>query len=200
MARTAKPEERRKQIIYASIPVFARKGFDGATLEEVAAEAGIAKGTIYLYYKNKEELFRGLAEFARWSLLDDLDVEERDAADEVDCLRRWCLSLSRDFLQYQQAGHILMEAYLRWRRRDDGTPPEGYAAVYDALFGRIVAKIRKGKRSGTIQTRRRPETVAYLLLAAVSGFLWHFAPQGSEKNTERIRADVTDWVTDVLKQ
>lgn len=42
----------------AAIAVFSRKGYQGATMEDVATEAGLGKGTLYLYFSSKEELLR----------------------------------------------------------------------------------------------------------------------------------------------
>jgi TetR/AcrR family fatty acid metabolism transcriptional regulator len=50
-------EHKRQAILQAAGQVFARKGFEPATLEAVAREAGLAKGTLYLYFKNKEDLY-----------------------------------------------------------------------------------------------------------------------------------------------
>ena len=50
-------EQKRQAILQAAGQVFARKGFEPATLEAVAREAGLAKGTLYLYFKNKEDLY-----------------------------------------------------------------------------------------------------------------------------------------------
>ena len=59
-------EQRRQAILEAGLDVFAAHGFAAARLDEVAQRAGVAKGTIYLFFKNKEELFehivRGAAE------------------------------------------------------------------------------------------------------------------------------------------
>jgi AcrR family transcriptional regulator len=52
------PEERPHQILDAALSVFAEHGIDAAKLEEIAARAGVSKGTIYLYFPSKEELFR----------------------------------------------------------------------------------------------------------------------------------------------
>ncbi|MFQ6014889.1 MAG: TetR/AcrR family transcriptional regulator [Anaerolineae bacterium] len=49
-------EERSVQILEAAATVFARKGYQRATMKEIADEAGVAPGTIYLYFKNKEDL------------------------------------------------------------------------------------------------------------------------------------------------
>src|SRR5450631_1043869 len=52
------PEKRPQQILDAALSVFAEHGIDAAKLEEIAARAGVSKGTIYLYFPSKEELFR----------------------------------------------------------------------------------------------------------------------------------------------
>jgi len=52
------PEERPQQILDAALSVFAEHGIDAAKLEDIAARAGVSKGTIYLYFPSKEELFR----------------------------------------------------------------------------------------------------------------------------------------------
>lgn len=49
---------RRSQIIQAAMAVFAREGFHRARVEDIAAEAGVGKGTVYQYFSSKEELFR----------------------------------------------------------------------------------------------------------------------------------------------
>ena len=51
------PEVRPQQIRQAALEVFARVGLHRATMDDVARRAGISKGTIYLYYRNKRELF-----------------------------------------------------------------------------------------------------------------------------------------------
>jgi AcrR family transcriptional regulator len=52
-------EERPAEILDAGFREFAEKGFDAARPENVAARAGVAKGTVYLYYASKEAFHRG---------------------------------------------------------------------------------------------------------------------------------------------
>jgi len=52
------PEERPQQILRAALEVFGEHGLAGARLEDIARRAGVSKGTIYLYFPNKEALFR----------------------------------------------------------------------------------------------------------------------------------------------
>lgn len=53
-------EDRRRAILDAALTVFAETGFTGARMDAVAQRAGVAKGTLYLYFKDKEALFEGL--------------------------------------------------------------------------------------------------------------------------------------------
>src|SRR6202165_5809110 len=54
--KNARPEE----IIAAALEVFADRGFAASKLEDVARRAGVTKGTIYLYFENKEALFKAI--------------------------------------------------------------------------------------------------------------------------------------------
>jgi AcrR family transcriptional regulator len=54
--KSARPEE----ILAAALDVFTDRGFAATKLEDVARRAGVTKGTIYLYYENKEALFKAL--------------------------------------------------------------------------------------------------------------------------------------------
>jgi AcrR family transcriptional regulator len=53
-------EDRPGEICAAALEVFAEKGFAAAKLDEIARRAGVSKGTLYLYFKDKEELFRAV--------------------------------------------------------------------------------------------------------------------------------------------
>jgi AcrR family transcriptional regulator len=52
------PEERPGHILSAALDAFVEKGFAATRLEDIAERAGISKGTLYLYFENKEELFK----------------------------------------------------------------------------------------------------------------------------------------------
>jgi AcrR family transcriptional regulator len=53
-------ERRRQQILVAAKRVFSSNGFSGATMEDIAREAELSAGTLYLYFRNKDELFSSL--------------------------------------------------------------------------------------------------------------------------------------------
>ena len=53
-------EDRPREICAAALEVFAERGFAAAKLDEIAKRAGVSKGTLYLYFKDKEDLFRAV--------------------------------------------------------------------------------------------------------------------------------------------
>lgn len=68
------PEERPHQILQAALDVFGEFGLARARLEDIAKRAGVSKGTIYLYFPNKEELFR---EMVRSTVVEAIAEGER---------------------------------------------------------------------------------------------------------------------------
>jgi TetR/AcrR family transcriptional regulator len=68
------PEERPQQIIDAALAEFGDRGLAASRLEDIAKRAGLSKGTIYLYFPNKEELFR---EMVRRNVISQLEENER---------------------------------------------------------------------------------------------------------------------------
>lgn len=62
--RQALTDFRRNEIIGAALKVFGAKGFEAARAEDIAAQAGIAKGTIYLYFESKEDIYEAAVQHA----------------------------------------------------------------------------------------------------------------------------------------
>jgi TetR/AcrR family acrAB operon transcriptional repressor len=75
-------EERKNQILEAAIAVFARLGFRTARMEDIAEQAGLSKGALYLYYKSKDAIIAALLkyffaqEFKRLQVFVEADREE----------------------------------------------------------------------------------------------------------------------------
>ena len=58
--RKRRKEARPSELLAAALELFVEKGFAATRLEDVASRAGVAKGTLYLYYENKEALFKAV--------------------------------------------------------------------------------------------------------------------------------------------
>ena len=90
--KTARPAE----ILSAALASFAERGFAATRLEDVAARAGVTKGTLYLYFDNKEELFKAVV---RQELVPNLERAEAmvagSAAPSLDLLEQLVRSFAR---------------------------------------------------------------------------------------------------------
>lgn len=76
-------EQARQRIIEAALHVFSEKGYDGATMESIAKRLGVSEGAIYLYFKNKRELFKAILEWGRHRIA-DIAHSSYDAKDPVE--------------------------------------------------------------------------------------------------------------------
>jgi AcrR family transcriptional regulator len=73
-------EFRRTEIVDAARSVFARRGFVRGIMDEIAEEAGIAKGTIYLYFRSKKEVYRAV-------LHRDMEFLTKDTLERIDAAK-----------------------------------------------------------------------------------------------------------------
>ncbi|MGE0768797.1 MAG: TetR/AcrR family transcriptional regulator [Hyphomicrobiaceae bacterium] len=88
-------EQRRQAILEAAIEVFAAEGFAAARLDAVAAKAGVAKGTIYLFFKDKEDLFEQILTNALVPMLGKAQTIAGDASAPLDVLLERLLEFLR---------------------------------------------------------------------------------------------------------
>jgi AcrR family transcriptional regulator len=79
-ARQRRKEARPQELLDAALELFVEKGFAATRSEEVAARAGVSKGTLYLYFQSKEELFKAVVR----SNLSSLIAQGQDAVDAYD--------------------------------------------------------------------------------------------------------------------
>jgi AcrR family transcriptional regulator len=73
------PREKHEAILAAALTLFGHYGYRRTSIDDIAQEAGIAKGTVYLYFKSKEEIFRALSQ----QLLDHVLAHAEEAANTV---------------------------------------------------------------------------------------------------------------------
>jgi TetR/AcrR family transcriptional regulator len=92
--RERRKEARPGELLDAALDLFVEKGFAATRSEEVAARAGVSKGTLFLYFPSKEELFKAVVRenisgrFAEW--MQEFETFEGSTADMVRyCMRVW---------------------------------------------------------------------------------------------------------------
>jgi AcrR family transcriptional regulator len=132
---TRKPESRVEDLIHAALEVFAEKGYQNSRLEEVAQAAGVTKGAIYYYFKDKEELLV----HAVTDSLNSLDEAE-------DKLLEPGLSAS------EKIRLSIVEGWKRWTR-------PGFAKLYRLFVGEIAYShpliYEKWLQSGPMRTSKK---------------------------------------------
>src|SRR6516165_9471012 len=98
LPQTAEDNAKRRQIIEGAREAFLEQGFDAASMNDIARIAGVSKGTLYVYFQNKEQLFQAICseecEAQAETLFkvdpDDVDVEGTLTRLGVDFLRFVC--------------------------------------------------------------------------------------------------------------
>ncbi len=152
-------------ILAAARKVIAAKGLAAATMDEIAEAAGIAKGTIYLYFKNKRDLFQEVVAHALSRLVTELDQISRtdgDAATRLAQMLRLLLeTLEREeaFFRVYSSEFPVLHFY-----------QEGAAArvrELDRQFTAILATvIEQGMAAGLFQ-KGDSQQIAYILRGMV---------------------------------
>lgn len=88
--RQIQRELRRGQIMAAAKKVFSAKGFNGATMEDIAREAELSSGTLYLYFRGKDELYATvnveLQKYMRQRVQELADIQEMNPAEKLEAL------------------------------------------------------------------------------------------------------------------
>ncbi len=160
---SADPQGKREQIMLAAERVFADRRFHEVTLDQVARAAGVGKGTIYLYFSGKEDLFFQVATSGFAQLCEIVERGRPEGASFEAGLLAVCRQISAFFqrrrrllrLMHTEEGRVsglhggLRERWLGHRRQ-----------LVTAL-GRIFAA---GAREGAVRTDVPPEALAVFLL------------------------------------
>jgi AcrR family transcriptional regulator len=89
----AREQAKRQQILEGARRVFLAQGFDAASMGEIAREAGVSKGTLYVYFENKEDLFSALVEESRRRTAEYLLQFENEEGTVEEVLRHLALRL-----------------------------------------------------------------------------------------------------------
>jgi len=153
--RTPAPDEtlvksRRRQIFLAACRVLARKSFHEASVKELALEAGLAAGSIYLYLQSKDEIIPLIAESMVAEFVEMLPaIRARTAGDP----RRELIEVMRAILdvidRYREAFNVLHhEARYLERRPQYRTAMKKIAGDY---LGAVAEIIERGKQMGEIR-------------------------------------------------
>lgn len=174
-ARAAAAADKRERILRAAVKVFARKGFYASRVSEIASAAGVADGTIYLYFKNKDDVLTSLFE-DRISRL--LSVLERELATQPTARAkvRRLIELQLGLLEGQRELAEVVTVNLRQSNKLLKQYGAQRFGEYLELMARVVAE---GQRAGELRPELSPRVVARALFGALDGLAltWALGPQ-----------------------
>jgi len=89
--RRRRKEARPGELLAAALELFVERGFAATRLDDVAAQAGVSKGTLYLYFNSKEELFKAVISQGIFPVLDEGDAMLAQGGDSSTLLRAMML-------------------------------------------------------------------------------------------------------------
>ncbi|HJL19667.1 MAG TPA: helix-turn-helix domain-containing protein [Sandaracinaceae bacterium LLY-WYZ-13_1] len=171
-ARRARDKrERREGILDAAERVFGEKGATHATMEDVADAAEVSKGTLYLYFKSKDDLFVALTHRPLDAVLDRFAVLTDDDGLDGLTLLRGLIDTHADVMQ-EHAAHfrVAMGSMCSGFEPDPSVPSfEVYAERVRTLRRTYLAAIERGMTDGTIRADLSAKEVAAALWAAMFG-------------------------------
>ena len=132
--------DKRKLILEAAVKVFARSGFNAATVNEVAQEAGIANGTVYLYFKTKTELFIQTIKDVIKSKLQQISERVESDNDPVGRIKKFIDLHTELVTQNRDVARVMV---VEWRKSEEFCPkPERSWIARIRLF--IAGQILSG--------------------------------------------------------
>jgi AcrR family transcriptional regulator len=197
--RRRRKDERPEEILAAALEEFADKGYAATRLDDVARRAGVAKGTIYLYYEGKELLFQTVVRRAVAPQLDQLEHMVGSYPGSAESfLRGPFLTLQRNLVQSDI--RRLLRVFLA-----EGTAfPELIEFYYREVVSRGMAVMRslieRGVKAGEFRPSALSELPQPLIAGALVALLWE-SLFGREHplDTERLLEIHIDLILDGLK-
>jgi TetR/AcrR family fatty acid metabolism transcriptional regulator len=135
------------QILEAAVKVFARQGFHQSTVAEIAKEAGVADGTIYLYFKNKDDILVQFFSFRAKQVFESFRAEVDRAQTSLDKLRNVVRCHLAEF-QRDRDGAVVYQVETHQNSRLAEAQIREMSQMYRDLISEIV---EQGQQEGTIR-------------------------------------------------
>ena len=166
--------ETRAKLLEAAVPALAEKGYHATRVDDIVRQAGVSHGTFYLYFANKEDLFRTLAERCADdadALASSLGVVDSGPAG-VATLRAWLT----EFLAFYRRYGVVIRAWAE-NQVTDRTLARLGAASFERITATLQASMAgdaEGDRGASDRgdAQRRVELRAAALLAMIERFAY----------------------------
>ncbi|MFH1090017.1 MAG: TetR/AcrR family transcriptional regulator [Pseudomonadota bacterium] len=190
MAGQKKTEARRGQILKAAERVFAEKGFQEATVSDVAREAGVSDATIYEYFPSKEELLFSIPGDTTRLSTEMLSFHlnyVRGAANKIRSIVYHYLSFYQHHLDYASVIMLILKQNRKFLET------EAYQVVRQG-YRLIIQVIEEGVESGEF----KPDIDPYLVRSVILGTIEHMVIRKVLLGRNENPLDAVDQLTDLI--
>ena len=170
MALKEKDRGKHDQIIEAAVKVFAKKGFYNAKVSEIAREASVADGTIYLYFKNKDDILISLFEEKMHLWIQQVDAVISKVDDPLEKIRAFVtqhLCMIKEHKYLAEVMQIELRQSSKFMRR---YVPVKFLEYLD-LIGRII---EEGIQRGVIRQDVIPAIAKRAIFGALDEMLLYW--------------------------
>lgn len=155
--------DKREAILRAAIKVFARNGYFNSKVSDIAGEAGIADGTVYLYFKSKDEILHSIFDRAMAEFIDEGKRELSAISSPADKLKR-VAELHLEKLGADRELAIVFQVELRGSTKH---MQEFSAAGFSEYLDIIRKTIEEGQAAGDFRTDIKPVVAAKVLYGSL---------------------------------
>lgn len=189
------PDQRRREILAAATEMFGRRGYDVATVQGIAARAGVAAGTVYLYFPSKEAILEALREDFEAGLLDRVAavssavLAEEETSGEIVGYEEVVERLIDGMVSYSLENRVVSEVLARHVGRAAViADPVSLQSGLNEVLSRVIGE---GMRLGYVHTSD-PEMTAYLLNLAAATALGNAIAFHDDELLERVVAQTKE--------
>ena len=155
--------DKREAILRAAISVFAHNGYFNSKVADIAREAGVADGTVYLYFKSKEEILHSIFDRGVDEALTDARAQIEQIVDPREKLRRIAL-LHLERLGADRDLAVVFQVELRGSTK---FMEEFSAAGFAEYLQLIRSTFEEGQRQGVFRRDLNAKVVAKILFGAL---------------------------------
>jgi AcrR family transcriptional regulator len=184
------PEERRNEIIQAATRCFARSGYHRTSMDDIVAESGLSKGTLYWHFKNKQALFLAMLEALFTDMtrgLEQVIAAEGTVSERLTAIARLFWKM---FTDEKELGDLMIEFWGESNR--DKAINEYFMGIFQSYIAVMTGLIEEGIASG--EFRPVPaKAVASTFGAAMDG-LWLQAMIGIPVEDYVDPDELVDWM------
>ncbi len=155
----------KRKIFETAMQLFADKGYEATSIEEITATVGVAKGTLYYHFSSKEEIFNFLVEEGMKLLKNSIQIKTDKVSSYIDKIRAIILIQIKVIVKYESLITIILSQM--WGKEERNKRSRQYVFEYLNIVEKIV---REGIEKGEI-IDRDPEVIASEIFSLTSSCL-----------------------------